>query len=199
MLLNSLYICFVCARFRATGRRKKPYTLAKMRAQWIEIYTLFWEQAFQMHAYIWSHHLLFWSQITYAEISAKIKRFLSLEENMMDGNERTSVHPYGREVKFSVLQMTTFQKQCCSLFAAPVSQAKHLQPSLKPLRSQVLSLISGHSPQRKHVWDADPDVSCWLPCIWKLQITDRGFSPFFFRKSRHFSKGSTEFTAKPNI
>lgn len=79
---------------------------------------------------------------------------------MMDGKERTSVHPYGREVKFSVLQMTAFQKQRCSLFPAPVSQAKHLQPSLNPLRSQVLSLISGHSPQRKRIWDADPASCC---------------------------------------
>lgn len=51
---------------------------------------------------------------------------------MMGGNERTTLHPYGREVKSSVLLMTTFQKQHCSPFPAPGSQAKHLQPSPNP-------------------------------------------------------------------
>lgn len=119
---------------------------------------------------------------------------------MMDVNERTSVHPYGKELK--VLSPPNYylsKIECFSVFPAPVSQAKHLQPQLHPLRSQMLFLILEHNPQRKKIWDADQAGFWWLPCIWKLQITARGFFPLFFRKSRHFLKEAQKVSAEPKI
>lgn len=75
---------------------------------------------------------------------------------MMDVNERTSVHPYGKEVKvFSSSNYYLSKTECSSLFSAPVSQAKHLHPQLNSLRSQMQSLILEHNLQRKRIWDAD--------------------------------------------
>lgn len=118
----------------------------------------------------------------------------------MDVNERTSVHPYGKEVQ--VLSPPNYylsKIECFSLFPAPLSQAKHLQPQLNPLGSQMLSLILEHNPQRKKIWDADQAGFWWLPWIWKPQITARGFSPLFFRKSRHFLTEAQKVSAEPNI
>lgn len=61
-------------------KKKKTYKFAEMWAVWVRnTYILFGEQAFEMRECIFSHRLLFGSKITYAEISAEIKRFLNLK------------------------------------------------------------------------------------------------------------------------
>lgn len=72
--------------------------------------------------------------------------------------------------------------------SSPSVSNKTPASQVNPLRSQMLPLILEHNPQRKRIWDADLAGFWWLPCMWKLQITERGVSPLFFRNSRHFLK-----------
>lgn len=66
--------------------------------------------------------LLFWSKITYAEISAEMKK-VSESEIKYDGCEwKDSVRPYGKEVRVFALQIVTFLKQ--SVFFLVSAEAK---------------------------------------------------------------------------
>lgn len=52
---------------------------------------------------------------------------------MMDVNERTSVRPYGKEVKvFSSSNCYLSKTECFSVFPAAASRAQHLHSLLNP-------------------------------------------------------------------
>lgn len=70
----------------------------------------------------------------------------------MDVNERTSVRPYGKEVKvFSSSNYYLSKTECSSLFSAPVSQAKHLHPQLNPQEPNAVSNLGTQSPKKENL------------------------------------------------
>ena len=79
---------------------------------------------------------------------------------MMDVNERTSVPPYGKEVKvFSSPNCYLSETECFLTVSSSSFSSKTPAFSAKPrentLRSQMPSLILENSPLRKRIWNAD--------------------------------------------
>lgn len=110
---------------------------------------------------------------------------------MMDVNERTSVHPYGKEGKvFSSPNYYLSKTECSSVFPAPVSQAKHLVSPTKPSQEpNAISNLRTQSPEKENLgcWSigqASDDPLAFESCksLKKVALL------LFFRKSRHFLK-----------
>lgn len=120
-----------------------------------------------MHECILSHRLLFGSEITYAEISAEIKRFLNLKSNMMDINEMASVQPYGKEGKdFSypncyLSENTGFLTASSPGVASKTPAFPHQTRSKHCREPNAISNLRTQSPRKE-------DSGCWsgsLPMI----------------------------------
>lgn len=182
MLLDSLYLRSMPARFQAMGRRRREREGEKktLHICWDTghrskkyIYILFGEQVFEMHECILSHRLLFGSEITYAEISAEIKRFLNLKSNMMDINERASVQPYGKEGKvFSspncyLSENTGFLTASSPSVASKTPAFPHRTRSKHCREPNAISNLRTQSPRKE-------DSGCWSGSLRMIPLHLKG-------------------------
>lgn len=111
--------------------------------------------------------------------------------------KRTSVHPYGKEVKvFSSPNCYLSKTECFSLFPAPVSQAKHLHSprSLEKTRTGAKTTLSNLRTQSPD----EEDLGCWSirqasdgSLAFESLKSLRGSAPLILQEIKALSKGHT--------